>query len=141
MSVSFYAAMDAASLLFSRHELDPDRKDVHFMLALHTAVTTAYYKVPSGALGVYRAFGDVNLYPNNGTIIQPACRGESIFPVQLMQHQTGRGSSDSFFVESPKSSELPFDNRAHDSVHFREQQFLLFTCPRLHLFHKDGERV
>lgn len=71
--------MDAASVPFSGHGLDPDRKDVHFMLALHTASTTALYKVADGALGVYRAFADVNLYPNHGTIIQPACRGKFIF--------------------------------------------------------------
>lgn len=78
----FHVALDAASPLFSWKGLDPARGDVHFMDAIHTSVTTAFYTIVTGAVGVYNAFADVNLYPNQGTVYQPACRGELCIPIE-----------------------------------------------------------
>lgn len=78
ISETLSAALEAASPLFSWKGLDPERTDVHFMLALHTASTTSLDKLYDGAVGVYNAYADLNLYPNNGTLIQPACRGREM---------------------------------------------------------------
>ncbi|XP_018494407.2 pancreatic triacylglycerol lipase [Galendromus occidentalis] len=79
-------AMDAASPLFSWKGIEPDRRHVHFMEAVHTSSTTNILRVLEGAVGVYAAFADVNLYPNRGTIYQPACRKNNYF---FCSHQRG----------------------------------------------------
>lgn len=70
-------ALDPAVVLFPRTH--PNRQDTHFLLALHTSARPSVLATAAGAVGVFEAFGDVDLYPNGGVILQPACRGNNTF--------------------------------------------------------------
>ncbi|OQR68899.1 pancreatic triacylglycerol lipase-like [Tropilaelaps mercedesae] len=70
-------ASDPANVLFNG--IHPDRSDTHFLLVFHTSVSPFSLGAPAGAVGVFKAIGDIDAYPNGGTLFQPACKGNNTF--------------------------------------------------------------
>lgn len=61
--------MDAASPLFESYPFHVSKKDAQYVDAIHTS---AGNNLLAGCLGMEKAFGHVNFYPNGGKS-QPGC--------------------------------------------------------------------
>lgn len=86
--VARVTAFDPAAILFGVMGGDVllNKENAHFMTVLHTSACTSTLLAARGAVGVLEPIGHVDIYPNNGSIIQPACKENNTF---FCSHQRG----------------------------------------------------
>lgn len=67
--------MDPAESLFYGDDILLDRKHAHFMEVMHVSSSPMTMTPFIGDLGLFRAVGHVDFYPNGGKVLQPGCNG------------------------------------------------------------------